>query len=124
MAHQAEAGCVRVGAFDTADDRHPVRSWPEPLNNHTGPFDHALEDVGVAGLVARLGSTVVDALVANQRLQQCNGAGGQRVEFTIVHPVTLAEDNLVPGTVSSYPPRRCSVVEIRFTLTWPRAPTA
>ena len=34
------------------------------------PLDVGLQHVGVAGLLTRLGGAVVDALVADQRLQQ------------------------------------------------------
>ena len=44
-----------------------------------GALEVGLQDIGVARLLPRIGVTVVDALVADQGLQQLDGQGGVAV---------------------------------------------
>ena len=48
----------------------------EALDVEVGAVEERLEQVGVAGLAARVGCAVVDALVADQRLQELDGLAG------------------------------------------------
>ena len=48
-----------------------------------------LQDVGVAHLLARLGGAVVDARVADQRLQQLDRVAGQLLESAVVQLMSM-----------------------------------
>ena len=66
-------GAVGIAPVDAGDERRPPRRRLPALDRRRRALDERLEHVGVAGLVARLRRAVVDALVADQRLQQLDG---------------------------------------------------
>ena len=73
VAHQAQARRGRVAALDAGDERRPSGRRLPSLDVDARAFDEGLQHVGVAGLLARRRRPVVDALVADQRLQQFDG---------------------------------------------------
>ena len=79
VTHQAQRRRRRVVAFDAGDDGGATRPALEPLDVEPGTLEVRLQQVGVADLVAGVGRAVVDALVADQRLQQLGGRTGERL---------------------------------------------
>ena len=85
-------GAVGIGARDAGDERGATRRRLPPLDVDAGALDVGLQHVGVARLEPGLGGALVDALVADQRLQQLDRLTGQIRS----HPPSLA-----PGRVRS-----------------------
>ena len=77
VTHQAQRRCLRVAALDAAT------SEPRPgrrlvlLHVETGGAEELAQQVGIAGLEARLGGAVVDAAIADELLQQLDGLPSQ-----------------------------------------------
>ena len=79
VAHQAQRRRRRVGALDPRHHRRPPGARLVAGDVESGPLEERLQHVGVARLEARVGAAVVDAFVADQRLQQLGRLAGQRV---------------------------------------------
>ena len=77
VAHEAERRCIRVAAFNASDDRLAAVDSGVALGREACAFEEVLEGVGVAGLVTRFRSAVVDAGVADHRLEQFDGFPGE-----------------------------------------------
>ena len=79
VGHEAQRWRVGIGPLDPSHHRVAPLAWSEPLDLETGAFEVGDEQVGVPGLVARIRRPVVDARVADQRLQQLGGGSGELV---------------------------------------------
>ena len=77
VAHQAQRRCRGVAALDAGDDRGPAGPAVESLHVEPGALEVRLQQVGVAHLVAGVGGAVVDALVADQLLQELGRRPGE-----------------------------------------------
>ena len=91
VAHEAQRRRVGIGAVDAGDERPPTRTGLEPLHGEAGAFEVRLQQVGVAGLAARVGRAIVDALVADERLQEFGRLTGQRSCVGGAHTLTLSK---------------------------------
>ena len=79
VAHQAQRRGVGVAALDAGDDRGASRPAVEALDVEPGTLEVGLQQIGVAHLVAGLRCSVVDALVADQLLEELGGGAGELV---------------------------------------------
>ena len=99
VAHQAQARRGRVAALDAGRRTTPgPASAPSARSSTPGALDVGLQHVGVAGLLARRRRAVVDAAVADQRLQQLDGGGRQ---VTSPAMASLGAQHGRPGAVSA-----------------------
>ena len=80
MSHQAQGRGSGVRARDSRHHRCPLVHRLEAFDVDAWPGDDLLEDVDVARFVPRVDRPVVDALVADQRLEQIDRPLGQTVE--------------------------------------------
>ena len=78
VAHQAQARRAGLAAFHAGDERDPARGRLEAGHVEAGVAEERVERVGVAMLEARAGRAVVDAAVADHRLQQLDGLSSDR----------------------------------------------
>ncbi len=78
VAHQAQARRARFAAFHACDERDPARGRLEAGHVEAGVAEERVERVGVAMLEARARRAVVDAAVADHRLQQLDGLSSDR----------------------------------------------
>ena len=86
VAHQAQRRRRRIAALDARHHRRAAGSRGEVLDRHAGAFEVLLEQLGVAYLTAGVGGAVVDALVADQRLEQLGGRSHELVGHVPVLP--------------------------------------
>ena len=77
VAHQAQRRRIGIGAGNAGDERGAARRRLPPLDVDAVALDVGLQHVGVACLESGLGGALVDALVADQRLQQLDRLTGQ-----------------------------------------------
>ncbi len=79
VGHEAQRWRVRIGPFDPGDQRVTSRSRGEAFDLEPCTFEVLHEQVGVPRLLAGVGRAVVDAFVADQRLQQFRGRAGELI---------------------------------------------
>ena len=79
VAHQAQRRGVGIAALDARDDRRAPGPAVVAGDVEAGPLEVRLQEVGVADLVAGVRGPVVDALVADEGLQQLGRRPGGRL---------------------------------------------
>ena len=73
VPHQADGRCVGIGALEPGHERGSARPGLIGLQLDPRSLEIGVQHVAVANFVARVGTAVIDALCADERLQQLGG---------------------------------------------------
>jgi hypothetical protein len=99
VTHQAQRRGGGIGARDASDERSATWRRLPALDVNARALDVGLQYIGVARLEAGLGGALVDALIADQRLQQFDRLTGQIGS----HPPSLAPGRVGPPIGAWHP---------------------